>query len=805
MLKNYFKIAVRHFFRHKTYSAINMLGLSIAITCCLLIGLFVRHEWSYDDFHAKADRIYRPWINEVYKNEPFINTTTPYPLGPALVANYPEVEKATRLVKLDGKVQRGSEIFTEQIHLVEPDFFQMFDFPLVQKESPEPLREINSVVLTQATAHKYFGETNPIGKILKIQLDSTLEAFTVTAVAQNVPTNSSIQFNFLLPFGRIKQLRSEKALNHWQRVEAETYVLLRSGTQAKQLEAKFPQMVKVAFGEKYQPGAYDVHLQPIRDIHLNNTLPEGLEPISNPAYSYILATIAFFILLIACINFMTLSIGRSVSRAREVGVRKVMGAIRGQLIQQFWGEALFLTVLAVVTGFLLAVLLLPVFNQLADKNLKFVLDTGTMGLLLVLIMVVGLVAGSYPALVLSNFKPVEVLKGKLTIKGDQSWFRRSLVVVQFGLSVFLMVGTLVMNRQMHYLQSKPLGYYTNRLVVIPTTQSGEAGQAQITRFREALSKHPAVAAVAASAFPFGNGPWAEVGYNDNQKVYREFAQNNVDAHFIPTYNIQLKAGRNFSASNTADKFQSVIVNEALVKEYGWKDPLNARLPGDFPAHRIIGVVEDFNFESLHTPVKPLVLVMQPDSLYQGIENLMISSSSQSDISVRLHPGNLAEQVTLLEQTWKTIAPNEPFSYTFLDQNLENQYRQEQRLGQMINIASGLSIFISCLGLFGLATLAVARRTKEIGVRKVMGASVPDIVTLLSKDFVMLVIIANVLAWPVAWYSLHQWLQDFAYQVPVSWWVFGVAGLATVIISLITISFHAIRAALANPVQALRSE
>ncbi|PSR55128.1 macrolide ABC transporter permease [Adhaeribacter arboris] len=804
MLKNYLKIAVRYFFRHKTYSAINLLGLSIAVTCCLLIGLFVRQENSYDNFHAKADRIYRPWVKEIFQNEPFVNTTTPYPLGPAIVTNYPEVEGMTRVVSVSGNVQQNGETFKERIHLVEPDFFKLFDFPLVQ-QSPAPLRQLNTVILTEAMAQKYFGKENPIGKILKIQLDSALEAFSVTAVAKNVPVNSSIRFDFLVSFDHIKQIRSPKNLKHWHQVEGETYILLRPGILPAQLAAKFPTMVKAALGEEYKPNTYTISLQPIRDIHLNNELPEGIEPISNPAYSYILATIAGFILLIACINFMTLAIGRSASRAREVGMRKVMGAVRRQLMQQFWGEALFLTFLAVLLGLLLTVILLPAFNQLANKTLVFRLDAGTISLLLGLILVVGLIAGSYPALVLSHFRPVEVLKGKLTVKGDQSLFRRSLVIVQFSLSVFLIVGTLVMNRQMHYLQNKPLGYRANRLVVIPTTQGGEAGQAQVTRFRNALSTRLGGATVAVSAFPFGSGPWASVGYTDTKKVYHEFAQNNINAPFIPVYGIKLKMGRNFEEGNSADTYQSIIVNEALVKEYGWKDPLNARLPGKFPAHRIIGVVQDFNFESLHTPIKPLVLVMQSDSLYQGIQNLMYSTSPQPDISVRLPEGNLAEQVALLEQTWKNIAPNEPFSYTFLDQNLKNQYQQEQRLGKMINIASALSIFISCLGLFGLATLAVARRTKEIGVRKVLGASVPDIVALLSKDFILLVLVANLVAWPLAWYSVHQWLQDFAYQVPVSGWVFGLAGMATLVIALLTLSFQAIRAALANPVQALRSE
>ncbi len=805
MLKNYFKIAVRHFLRHKTYSGINLLGLSIAVTCCLLIGVYVRHEWSYDQFHSKADRIYRPWVKEIYQNEEFIDVATPYPLGPTLTATYPEVESMTRVVTLNLNVQRSGNIFKERIHLIEPGFWQLFDFPLVGQNARRPLPQLNNVILTEAMAQKYFPDENPVGKSIQIQVDSIAEAFTVTGVARNIPLNSSIRFDFIIPFEHIKRIRSEKNLNHWHQVEAETYVLLRPNTQATALQAKFPDMVKTAFGDDYKPGAYTVSLQPLLDIHLNNDLPEGIESISNPAYSYILVTIAGFILIIACINFMTLSIGRSTGRAREVGVRKVLGAGRRQLVQQFWGEALLMTLLAVVVGLIFALLLLPAFNLIANIPLTLKLDAGTVMLLLILIMVVGIAAGSYPALVLSNYRPLEVLKGKLTVKGDQSLFRRSLVVVQFSLSVFLIVGTLVMNRQMHYLQSKPLGYQSNRVIVIPVTQADEAGRAQAIRFREAIYKRPEVAGLTISSFAMGSGPWASAGYIDNNKIYREFEQNSIDARFIPAYHLKLVAGRNFEESNTADQYQSIIVNEALVKQYGWQDPLNARLPGKFPAHRIIGVVRDFNFESLHTPVKPLVLTMRPDSLYKGIENLSYSSSPRPDISVRLQRGNLAEQVAMLEQTWKSVAPNEPFSYTFLDQSLESQYQQEQRLSKLINIASGLSIFISCLGLFGLATLAVARRTKEIGVRKVMGASVTDIVSLLSKDFVMLVLVANFLAWPLAWYSLHRWLQDFAYQVNISWWIFVLAGVATLFISILTISFHAVQAALANPVQALRSE
>ena len=805
MFRNYFKIALRNFFKHKTYSVINLAGLGIAVTCCLLLGLFLQQEWSFDRFHTKADRIYRPWVREIYQNEPFVNTVTPYPLGPAMVAAIPEVAAMTRLVTLDVNTRKNGNIFNERVHLVEPDFFRMFDFPLLNQSSGNPLTHPKEVILTEEIAQKYFGNDNPVGQTFQMQLDSVMETYTVRAVAKNVPANSSIRFGILLSFENIKPLRSEKFRNHWSQVEGETYVLLRAGADVNQVAAKLPAMVKAATGDKFKSGDYVVNLQPITAIHLNNTLPQGIEPVSNPAYSYILATIALFILVIACINFMTLSIGRSAGRAREVGVRKVMGAVRQQLIYQFWGEALLMTFAAVVVGVVLTILSLPAFNQLADRQLQFKLDGLTMFSLFLLMAVVGLVAGSYPALVLSRFRPVEVLKGKLNLKGDQSWFRRTLVVVQFGLSVFLMVGTFVINRQLNYLQSMPLGYKTDRTIIIPVNKGGEEGPAIAERYRNALSNHKEIASISASAFAFGTGSWADVGFTDKNKVYRSFQMNMIDPTFIPAYNIKLVAGRNFDSGNTADKYISFIVNEAFVKAYGWQDPLNQKLPGNFPAHRIIGVVADFHYASLHSKVEPLLLVQRPDSLYAGIDNLSFESSPRPDISVRLQPGQVAQQVNLLAQTWKETVPDEPFAYTFLDANIANQYRQEKRLGTIVTIASGLSIFISCLGLFGLATLAVARRIKEIGVRKVLGASVGDIVGLLSKDFVLLVLVANLLAWPLAWYGLHQWLQDFAYRVDMGWWLFGLAGAATLLVALLTVSFHSVRAALANPVKSLRTE
>lgn len=805
MLRNYLKIAFRNFTRHKIYSAINLGGLTIAVMGCLLIGLFVRHEWSFDRFHSKADRLHRAWTQEDYKGEQFTNVSTPYVLGPTLKETFPEVEAMTRVRTGEFKVRKGSEVFNERIHMVDTDFFAMFDFPLINTQSASPLQELYSVVLTEDLARKYFGAENPVGKTLNMQLDSVMQAFTVKAVAKNVPTNSSIRFGMAIPMAHIKGLISDRGLKSWFMVDPETYVLLRETASADKLAVKYPSMLRTALGDKYKGNNYIVNLQPIADIHLDKTLTAGIEPVSDPAYSYILSGIALFLLVIAGINFMTLSLGRSVSRAQEVGVRKAMGALRGQLMNQFWSEALLMTVLAVVLGLALAIVLTPLFGQLANQELHFLFDGTTALILLALIVVVGLVAGSYPALVLSGFRPVEVLKGKLSLKGDVSFFRRALVVVQFSLSVILIGGTFVLNQQLNYLQNKSLGYQKEQTAIIPVGLGGPEGRALTERFRNAVAGQKDVLGVASSAFPFAGGGWGDMGFSDDQKVYRECKFNTVDPYFLPTYGIKLVAGRNFDPKNSADDFGSIIVNQAFVKKFGWTNPINERLPGKFPAHRVIGVTEDFHYASLHDKVEPLILMIRSDSIFKGIENLMYQSSPSPDLSVRLSAGNTVEKVAMLETTWKRIAPNEPFRFTFLDADLQRQYEAEQRLGRIVTIASVLSILIACLGLFGLATLAVVRRTKEIGVRKVLGASTWSVIGLLSKDFLKLVAVAIVVASPIAWYATDKWLNGFQYRIGMPWWAFILAGVLALLVAFLTVSFQSMKAALMNPVTSLKTE
>lgn len=806
MIRSFITTALRSFWKTPTQSVINLLGLSISIAICILLTLFVRNEVRYDRFHTNADQIYRVWVEEKYEDQTFLNTVTAFPIRKALKEYYPEVEMSTYVVTLDANARRGELISTERFHLVDvPQFFKMFDFPIVAGSTTSLERNPSDIVITESIAQKYFGKENPIGKPLDLRFADSNFVFNIVAVAKDVPTYSSIQFDILMPIENAKSVWGERGRNSWFNVFGETYVQLKSGTSATALQAKMPTMLKQVLGEDYQEGGYNINFQPLTNIHLNPDLPEGIEATSNPTYLYILSTIALFILFIACINFVTLSVGRSAGRAREVGVRKVLGAGRQQLIRQFWSEALLMTFGAVLLGLLLAQLTVPYFNILANTELKLAIDNTMLLFLFGLVLVVGLLAGMYPAVILSKFQPVEVLKGKLSLKGDHHWFRRGLLLLQFTMSALLIVGTIVINQQMNFIRNKSLGFNAEHVINVPIPQNGEDGKKTTNLLRDLLLRNPEVVEVGVSSFEFGAG-WGTMGYTDDQQKYREFRMNMVDEHFIPTYDIKLAKGRNFEAGSESDRLYSLLVNEAFVKEYGWDDPLNARLPNQyFTNFKIIGVMKDFNFASLRSKIEPLMVFMSFDSLRRPIENLNFESSQEPDLAVRFQAGDPAQHIRILEDAWKAVAPNLAFNYAFINQNLEAQYQRERTLGRIVSIASALSIFIACLGLFGLTMLAVVRRTKEIGIRKILGAKVGSIVMLLSKDFIWMILAAFVLAAPIAWYVMNRWLEDFAYRIQIQWWILALTALLMLGIALLTISFQAIRAAVANPVESLKNE
>jgi len=805
MIKNYLKVAMRYLLRNKGYTAINIFGLAIGITCCILIMLFVRSEWSYDKFHSKSDRIYRAWVLENYDDmDDIIDITTPLPLAGALQSSFGEIEATCRVFNLNTLVKTGDQSFSEDMRMVDSSFFRIFDFDLLKGDRENPFPTSTSIILTENTAKKYFGKQDPIGKNIELQLSNEKVIFSVSGIVKAAPEESSIKYNALISFANGRYLFSPRAFKAWFSISPETYVLLRKDADPDKLAKKFPSMVKQNLGEDYREGGYIVSLQPITKIHLDSSLPAGIEPISNPKYSYILLTIGILILLVACINFITLSVGRSATRAMEVGVRKVLGAERQQLVRQFWGEAVLLTVISVIIGIALSALLVKPFNQIINKQLFLQFDLLFIGYCILIIIIIGLIAGIYPAIILSGFRPVEILKGKLKLGNKSGLFRKSLITGQFVTSIAMIVCTIVIGGQMDYLQNKDLGYQKEHVVIVPTNKPRLRGMEIAKLYRNELLKQAQVVGASVSLMSFSETPWINVGYTDDKNIYRSFQFNAVDPYFLKTMGIQLAEGRNFSESNIADSMSSMIVNEAMLNLFGWKNGVGRKLPGKIE-QQIVGVVKDFNYQSLHTKVQPLALIIKPDSFFRRIENISFGSPLQPRISVRLKTGNLAASLATLKQVWKKVVPDQEFEYRFLDESIAAQYRQEQRTSTIVKLASALSIFISCMGLFGLATLTVVRRTREIGIRKVLGASVNSVVRLLSKEFLVLVIIAALIAFPLGWWAMNKWLQDFAYRIHIEWWVFPVAGIAALLIALLTVSFQAIKAALANPVKSLRTE
>jgi putative ABC transport system permease protein len=816
MLHNYLKIAFRSLWRSKIHSFINVLGLSLGIACCVLIALFVKDEWTFDTFHTKADRIYRVYAREDYgKDEKFFYTNTPFPMGPALKENFAEVEAQVRINNIGSAVKIGENLFNEQITIGGQNFFELFDFELVSGNR-EALREQSGIVLTQATAKKFFGESDPINKTISIQLDTTFEEFTVKAVTANLPTNSSIQFEILISDLNYPKLYNPRVLTStWFNISPETYVLLKEGVKPQELESKFPSVFQTLLGEEtFKESHYAPGLQPLTEIHLDTSYPVGIAPVNDPKYSYILAAIAVLILLVACINFVTLSIGRSMKRAREVGIRKVVGAERKQLIFQFIGEAVIVTVIALVIGVVLSILGLPVFNNFSGKQLLFEFNGFTVVLIASLITIIGVMAGSYPALVLSAFKPIAILKGSLQTGNNKQRVRQLLVGVQLVLSIFLISSTLIMREQLSFLQNKNLGFNKEQLAVVQLSVPNagrlparvKAGFDKAELFKTDLAKLPGIAGVCAAAHDFGNGGWVNIGYTDDQGTYRSFDMNIVDDEYIPVMKMEMVWGRNFSDSNPSDVRRSIIVNEAFAKVYGWTNPVGMRIPGKgFGDHEVIGIVKDFNYASLYTSVQPLVMVQDPVIILSGTENINMDNNPIPKLMIRIKPENMSATLDQIKTTWNNLTGGEEFAFTFVDQAMDNQYRSDQNLGKIVSIATLLAMIIGSLGLYALASLAMQNRTKEISIRKVMGATEQSLLVLLSKDYVYLIVGSLFLSVPITWYLMNNWLQSFEYRVGVSWQVFAAAGGLSLLIALLTISYQAIKTAWTRPAETLKYE
>ena len=801
MLRNYLTIAVRTLWKHRGHAVINIVGLALGLAVCLLIALYVRHEWSYDAFHAKSDRIFQVLTVSTQDDGPVQRlAVTALPLKDALQTTYPQIEHIVRLKERSGVVKVGRDVFKTDVLYADSALFDMFSFPLVHGNPSTALEAPNNVVLTTEKARTYFGATDVVGQQLTIRLDGASYSFTVTGVAAPAPSASSIPLGIVLPFAKLEQIDDSYQNPRWGTLSANLFVQLPSTNHADELVAQFP-----AFVQKYLPAGQAKHwtfeLLPLTEMHLTPGISAQLTPPSRPLYAYILSGIAVFILLIACINFVTLASGSAASRAQEIGVRKTVGAGRGQIMRQFWGEALLLCSVALLLGMGLARLGLPIFNQLIGKELTaaHLLHPDMAFVIAGLLVVVGLAAGSYPALMLSRFRPVAILRGR-TAQSSSPRLVQGLVVVQFVLSIGLIIGTVAMHQQLEYVRSKDLG--VDQTHVVRISVPFQEGVSLWDRLRSTLADEPRVRQVAGSWNQLGGGDGVEfnplpvvtggksIGIGD---------EGDLEAHIfgatpgvVEALGLTVTEGQSFSDLNTRRTENVALVNQTFVEKMGWDAPIGRQVSVLFGVEnaRIIGVVEDLHVQSLHHPVQPLVVT---------------TDAPITMLYVRLTPGAVGAALDRVRAAWNEVAPSLPFSYTFLDDSFDRQYRTDERWARLVTYAAGFAIFIACLGLFGLATLAAQRRTQEIGIRKVLGASVASVVTLLTRDFLKWVLLAFVVAAPLAYWAVQQWRQNFAYRADLSVWTFVAAGGVSGLAAMVAVGYQSIRTALTDPVKAIRSE
>ena len=793
MLKNYFKIAFRNLWRHKTFSFINILGLTVGLTACFLIFLFVTFEMSYDSFHSKSDRIYRVVTDLKTPSEDLHISVTSWAFAPKIKREMPEVEAFTRVSDGSLLVKKGNLKFQEDKMLfADSSLFKVFDFKLIKGNPQTVLKNPFSIVLSEDAAKKYFGKEDPMGKTLLVSSDNT--PATVTGVMKNIPENSQIKTDFFVSMSTLTQSLNKGLDDQWGNFGAISYLLLKPGTSASALEKKFPQLLKNWIGKDMDEAQmhYTLFLEPLRDVYLYSTRNGGNSV--NIKNVYIFSLIAIFILLIACFNFINLTTARASERAKEVGVRKVAGATKNQLARQFIGESVLVCLIAFLLSIALSALFLPMFNQLSGKIISAGIfsNFGNIGILFLLSIIIGFMAGSYPALVLSSFKPVVVLKGRFTSGMKGSLLRKGLVVAQFAISIALIIGTIIVYSQMQFMRNQELGFNKDQMMIINTN-----GDPASEAFKQSIASIPDVKSVSlsSSAPSMGNSSaYSEVENKNGDLQVGTLALYDVDVDFIPQYKMKLLAGRNFSKDFPSDTSQSMIVNEETVKMFGYSSPdqiIGKRFKQWGREGKIIGVIKNFHYRSLQENIEPLSMRMK--------------TRSQDLININIATANMPKTIAAIEFKWKEMIPGRPFSFIFLDESFNKQYVNEDRFGKLFFNFSILAILISCLGLLGLASYNTLQRTKEIGVRKVLGASVSNITTLLSKDFIKLVLVALVIASPIAYWGMHKWLQSFAYRTNIHWWVFLVAGLIALLIALFTVSFQAIKAAISNPVKSLRTE
>ena len=795
MLKNYFKITMRNIRKHRGYSFINIAGLAIGIACTLVILLWIQDELAYDSFHEKGDNIYRIIVEDEQGLQ--YAGTCPIPLGPHAKQAYPEILDSTRFCDGFQKflVEYGEKIHSEEIGIVDPSFFTMFTFPLLKGDPQTALEDPYSIVMTEKMARKYFGPEEPIGKVIRILTERKQTiSFRVTGILEDIPRHSHLQLQIFLPFQALdKMVWWVRDFEKWSDWSYFTYILTKPGISIPELDRKITDLVRQ--NDEGDDLTSKFFLQPLADVHLRSQFKYDLAGHGDIRSISIFAAVAVFILMIACANFMNLSTARFSIRSKEVGLRKTIGAHRAQLVKQFLGESLFFVLVSLFVALVLIKLSLPVFNRLTGKPLE--LNLADLPFLLSLASVflfTGLLAGSYPAVFLSAFRPADVLKGKFKAFSKGAFFRKMLVVLQFSLSIIIIICTTIVTNQLTFMRNKKLGFDKENVIQLPLSGTIQANHEV---FRNELLSNPHISSVAASDSLLTQIFRASTGARlEGEEVCEHTSINflSVDFHFLDMFDMKLSKGRSFSEKFPTDVDEAVIINQTLAGILGRDNLIGKKLHNysEGKTRRIVGIVEDFHFESLHSRVKPLMMVPK-------------SSSGYKFMYVKIGAGAVSSSIKFLKDTWKKYGSGNPFEYHFLDQTVDQLYASEKRMSKIFLDFSGLAILISCLGLFGLASFSAEQRTKEIGIRRVLGASAVNVVVNLTKDFSRWVLAANVIAWPVAYFAMQKWLQNFAFKTDIGLWVFGLSAALSLVIALITVGYQSIKAALANPADSLRYE
>ena len=817
MFRNFIKSSIRSLIKDRLNSIINLFGLSVGLTCSVLIYLYVKNELTYDQFHQHYENIYRVYTTNESKSDDHsgFHTATSALLGPKMQEVLPEVSRQVRMTEAACKVTLDGKKMNEEIALFDSAFFDIFSFSLIKGSLRCALCDPKSVVLTEDIAKKYFGNNDPINEQLEIKISNSSDWYTVKAVIENPPSNSSLKYSLIAPYQNAFQFIPEDLGKTWDASFGETYVLLTEGSNYEEIPEKMVPVIEAALGDKYMEGDYVVNLQPIKDLHFSTADESGIVHTADVKYVYIISGVALLILLLASINFTTLSIGKSFSRGKEVGVRKVVGSSKKLIVWQFLGESILLTFLGFLCAILLASYTLPWFNDLSGVNLAMDISLKDVAVFILFGLLVGILSGSYPAFLISNFQSHQIFKGDFGSKVKKHNLRRGLVIVQYVIAITFISITMLMFQQMQFLMNKDLGFDRDQLIDVVFESDISEGlknsvESSIEKGMKVKQEFEQVAGVSMVGFAcnqFNGSSWIRVGSaeEDHEEDLIMFSATFVDEHFIPTLQIEMVEGRNFSQSVPADRNNAVIVNEALVELMGWDNPLDEQLPGRYEPHLIIGVVKDFNYETMHQNIRPLYLTMDPDFMFKAINSLNMSSLPAANMFVKVQGGDVKNTIERLEKVSGELFPDESVEIEFVDDAIQAQYEKERNLNKIITSATILAIIVSSLGLFGLSFLTINARTKEIGIRKAMGATFGSLLVHLYKDYLLIVSVSIIVAIPMAYWFIQKWLEEFEYRITIMPQHFVLAIVISIVLSILTISYLTIRAAIQNPVDSLRYE